>query len=77
VQNESIFVYDLRIIRKWIARQKRLIVAVAGSHNKTIIFGALSNDGKQLFRQYDRFNDHSFIEYLEQVRKKFKNYHIC
>jgi hypothetical protein len=25
----------------------------------------LSNNGKQLFRQYDRFDDHSFIEYIE------------
>jgi hypothetical protein len=64
VQDESIFVYDSWIRRKWIVREKRPIVIVIGSHNKTIIFGALSNDGKQLFRQYDRFDGHSFIAYL-------------
>ena len=36
----------------------------------------LSNNGKQLFRQYDRFDGHSFIEYIEEVRKKFKKFVI-
>jgi transposase len=76
VQDESIFVHDLYIRRKWIIRQKRPIVTVTGSHNKTIIFGVLSSDGKQLFRQYNHFDSHSFIRYLEQVRKKFKKFVI-
>jgi hypothetical protein len=38
VQDESIFVHDLRIRRKWIVRQKRPLVTVTGSHSKTIIF---------------------------------------
>ncbi len=46
VQNESIFVHDLCIKRKWIVKQKRPIVTITGSHNKTIIFGILSMDGK-------------------------------
>jgi transposase len=72
----NIFVHDLHIRRKWIIRQKRPIVTVTGSHNKTILFGVLSTDGKQLFRQYNRFDSHSFIRYLEQVRKKFKKFVI-
>ena len=76
VQDESIFVHNLYIKRKWIVRQKRPIITVTGTHNKTIIFGVLSNDGKQLFRQYNRFDSHSFIRYLEQVRKKFKKFII-
>ncbi len=50
VQNESIFIHNLYIKRKWIVKQKRPIVTVTGTHNKTIIFGALSKDGKQFFR---------------------------
>ncbi len=42
------------------------------SHSKTIVFGVLSLDGKQLFRQHDRFDSHSFIAYLEEARKRFK-----
>ncbi len=76
VQDESIFIHNLYIKRKWIVRQKRPIITVTGTHNKTIIFGVLSNDGKQLFRQYNRFDSHSFIRYLEQVRKKFKKFII-
>jgi Icc-related predicted phosphoesterase len=71
VQDESIFIHDLCIKRKWIVRQKRPIVTVTGSHDKTIIFGVLSNDGKHLFRQYDQFNSYSFIRYLDEVKKKF------
>ena len=48
-----------------------------GSHSKTILFGVLSTtDGKQLFRQYNRFDSQTFIRYLEQVRKKFKKFII-
>ena len=50
------------------------MVTVTGSHSKTIIFGVLSLDGKQLFRQYDRFDSHSFIAYLGDVKKKFKKF---
>jgi transposase len=66
--------HDLYIKRKWIVRQKRPIVTVTGSRDKTIIFGVLSSDGKQLFRQYDRFDSNSFIAYLKEVRKKFKKF---
>jgi hypothetical protein len=72
-----VFVHDLCIKRKWIVKQKRPIVTVTGSHDKTIIFGILSrDDGKQLFRQYTRFDSHSFIRYLDEVRKKFKKFVI-
>ena len=50
------------------------MVTVTGSHSKTIIFGVLSLDGKQLFRQYDRFDSHSFITYLEETRRRFKKF---
>ena len=33
------------------------------------MFGTLTMEGKQLFRQYDVFNQHSFLDYLKQVRK--------
>ena len=51
------------------------MVTVTGSHSKTIVFGVLSLNGKQLFRQYERFDSHqSFIAYLEEARKKFKKF---
>ncbi len=36
----------------------------------------MSLDGKQLFRQYERFDSHSFIAYLEETRKKFNKFII-
>ena len=60
--------------RRWILKEKRPVVTVTGSHSKTIVFGVLSLDGKQLFRQYERFDSQSFIAYLEEARKKFKKF---
>ena len=40
-------------------------------HQKTIIFGALAHDGRQLFRQYDRFDQYCFLDYPKELRKKF------
>jgi transposase len=76
MQDESIFAHDSGATkkRKWISKQRRPIVDVIGSHSKTIIFGVLSLNGKLLFRQYDRFDSHSFITHLEAVRKKFKKF---
>ena len=50
---------------------KRPIVTVTGSRKKTIVFGSLSLDGKQLFKQYDKFNSNTFVDYLKHVQKRF------
>ena len=63
--------------RKWIIREKRPMVTVTGSHDKTIVYGVLSLDGKQLFRQQNkRFDGQSFLSYLHQVKKKFSKFII-
>ena len=76
VEDESIFVHDsfLAKKRRWIVKEKRPVVTVAGSHYKTIIYSILSLDGKQLFRQYEKFDSQSFIAYLEEIRKKFNKF---
>ena len=35
------------------------------------MFGAVSIEGKQLFRQYEKFNEDTFYEFLKHVRHKF------
>ena len=58
--------------KKWISAGKRPIVTVtAGSRKRTIVFGCLSTDGRQLFLQYDKFNTSKFVDYLKQVQKRF------
>ncbi|GIU71234.1 MAG: hypothetical protein KatS3mg003_0736 [Candidatus Nitrosocaldaceae archaeon] len=69
--DESIFVYDVIVKKVWIYKDYRPIVKIIGSHNKTFVFGSLSIDNKQLFRQYDRFNTNTFLKYLKELHKKF------
>ena len=52
-------------------RIKELIVTVTGSHKRTIVFGCLSLQGKQLFKQYDKFNSNTFEDYLKYIQKRF------
>ncbi|MGA8080953.1 MAG: hypothetical protein WB988_03755, partial [Candidatus Nitrosopolaris sp.] len=49
----------------------RPIVITTGSHKKTCRFGTITFDGRQLFRQYDTFDQYSFISYLRELKGKF------
>ena len=69
--DESFFFHDSLARRVWIDKGKRPVVRVTGSHKHSCIFGALSLEGKQLFRQYDRFNGDAFLEYLNTLHDKF------
>ena len=42
-----------------------------GSHHRTCLFGTISLDGKQLFRQYDTVNGESFLTYLKELKRRF------
>ena len=50
--DESFFFYDSLFRRVWIDKNKRPIVRVTGSHKHSCTFGAVSIEGKQIFRQY-------------------------
>ena len=47
------------------------MVTITGSHRNFCIFGAISLEGKQLFRQFERFNEDTFYEFLKQIHYKF------
>ena len=71
VQDESIFVHDVIVRRKlWLPKGNRPMVTVTGSHQRTCVFGTLTLDRRQLFRQYDLFNQYTFLDYLKQVKKR-------
>jgi transposase len=71
VQDESIFVHDVIVRRKlWLPKGIRPVVIVTGSHQKTCVFGMLTMDRRQLFRQYDMFNQDTFLDYLKQIKKR-------
>ena len=62
--------HDVLARRKlWLPKGVRPVATMTGSHQRTCVFGTLTMEGKQLFRQYDVFNQHSFLDYLKQVRK--------
>ena len=48
----------------WVPKGKRPIVVTTGSHQKVCVFGTDTIDGRQLFRQYDVFN-----QYISKVPK--------
>jgi transposase len=56
----------------WTADRVRPIVTMTGSHQRTCVFGTLCIDRRQFFRQYESFNQYTFLDYLKQVQKKFR-----
>ena len=47
------------------------MVTITGSHRNFCMFGAISLEGKQLFKQFERFNEDTFYEFLKQIHYKF------
>lgn len=69
--DESFLFYDSLVRRVWIDEEKRPVVRVTGSHKHSCLFGAITLDGKQLFRQYDRFNGDTFLDFLKIIHFRF------
>jgi transposase len=64
--------------RVWIEQDKRPVVRVTGSYQRSCVFGAISIEGntkrkrkRQLFIQYDEFNGDTFLDYLKKIHIKF------
>ena len=69
--DESFLFYDSLVRRVWIDANKRPVVRVTGSHKHSCLFGAISIEGKQIFRQYDKFNGDTFLDFLRIIHHKF------
>ena len=70
-EDESIFTYDSVSRYVWAKMGRELFVLMTGSHRRTCVFGALSIDGRQIFRQYPKVNGAYFLEYLKELEHKF------
>ncbi len=66
------FFYDCLIRRVWIDGKKRPVVRTIGSHKHSCLFGAISREGKQIFRQYDKFNGDTFLDFLKMIHEVCK-----
>ena len=62
--DESFFFFDSIVRRVWIKKDERPVVRITGSHQESVLFGSISLEGKQLFRQYDWFDENTFLDYL-------------
>ena len=69
--DESFFLFDSLVRKVWISKNTRPVVRITGSHQQSCIFGAISLDGRQLFRQYSCFNEDTFYKFLKQIHHKF------
>jgi hypothetical protein len=74
--DESFLFYDSLVRRVWIDKEKRPVVRITGSHKHSCLFGAISMDGKQLFRQYDKFNEDTFLNFLKIIHSRFPKCYI-
>ena len=69
--DESFFFYDSLVRKVWISKNERPVVKITGSHQESVLFGATSLKGKQLFRQYYWFDQNTFLDYLKHIHRKF------
>jgi transposase len=75
--DESFFFYDSLVRRVWIDAKKRPVVRITGSHQCSCLFGAVDIKGnKQLFRQYNKFNAETFLDFLKTIHSRFPRCYI-
>lgn len=74
--DESVVIHDAIARRVWAPEGIRPICLVTGSHQRTVLFGALSLDGRQLFRQYAYFNEDTFLDFLKKTHRKFRRLYL-
>lgn len=71
-EDESIFTYENKITKKWAKKGSKPRIIQIGRKQKTCVFGALTEDGQQLFRQYPKCNQDYFLKYIKELKRKFK-----
>ena len=72
VQDESIFLRTGTNERKlWSRVGDPVTVSRHGRRDKTIVYGALAEDGTRLMLQHGRFDGPTFVRYLKEARRKW------
>jgi len=74
--DESIFILDVGVRRVWAVEGIRPVRITANTRDRTVLFGALSLDGRQHFRQYKKFNGETFLTYLKTVHRRFRKLYL-
>ena len=72
VTDEAFFVHDPARGRKyWSPSGTRITLPYVGNHRKIAVYGAVSDDGRQLYRMHDRFDGPTFLGYVRELHRKF------
>ena len=61
------------MIRKiWAVKGSKPIILTTGSKRRKVVFGAVAENGTQLFRTYDACNSDSFLDFMKHVLGKYE-----
>lgn len=74
--DESVFILDVEVRRVWAMEGFRPVRVIANTRDRTVLFGAISLDGRQHFRQYKSFNGETFLAYLKTVHRRFRRLYL-
>lgn len=67
IEDESIFHYEVTLKRYWFLKGSKPRAKVTGSKARICIFGILTDKGNQCYRQYEKINILTFIEYTKHL----------
>ncbi len=71
VEDESVFIYDAKARAIWAVKGSKPVLLTTGSHRSVSWFGALADDGTQLFRHYDWADSDAFLDYIKHLTRKY------
>ena len=72
IQDETIVIAAPRARKRGYTRKKiRALYTYTGSHSKTIVFGLITADDRNMFRQHDEFGMHAFAKFIRAAVRKF------
>ena len=72
VQDEAFFVWDTVKGKKlWTWTHRRIFMQYTGSHQRIAVFGALAENGAQMFRSYKTANSDAFMDFVRQLKARF------
>ena len=71
VEDESIFIYDVKIRSVWAVKGSKPITLATGSHRKIVVYGTYAEDETQCFRTYPEADSNGFLDYLKVLLRKY------
>ena len=74
--DESIFSLNMEVEQVWAVEGLRPVRVTATTRDRTVLYGALTIDGKQHFRQYGEWTGETFLAYLKTVHRRFRKLYL-